>query len=89
MSALQEIDYANLENDYAQVMLDINDRKVELSILEKSRDDQNNELNEKNNIISNSVKEIAKRMLVIQNKQSVLNMQNKKIVQLIADMGVS
>ncbi|XP_078257419.1 coiled-coil domain-containing protein 40 isoform X3 [Rhinoraja longicauda] len=82
-----EIEYANLENDYAQVMLDINDRKVELSIMQKSLVDQNSELNEKNSVISNSEKEIVKRILVIQNKQSVLNMQNKKIAQFIADMG--
>ncbi|XP_069786181.1 coiled-coil domain-containing protein 40 isoform X2 [Narcine bancroftii] len=82
-----EIEYANTEKDYAQGILDMNDRKVELSILCKVLEEQNNELNEKNKVISLSEKEIAKRMLVIQNKQSVLNMQNKKIAQLITEMG--
>ncbi|XP_051889173.1 coiled-coil domain-containing protein 40 isoform X3 [Pristis pectinata] len=82
-----EIEYASTENDYAQITLDINDRKVELSRLQKTLKDQFDELNEKNKVISLSEKEIAKRMLVIQNKQSVLNMQNKKIAQLIAEMG--
>ncbi|XP_072882258.1 coiled-coil domain-containing protein 40 isoform X1 [Hemitrygon akajei] len=82
-----ETEYANTENDYAQIILDINDKKVELRILQKTLKDQLNELNDKNKVVSLSEKEIAKRLLVIQNKQSVLNMQNKKIAQLITEMG--
>ncbi|XP_072098082.1 coiled-coil domain-containing protein 40 isoform X2 [Mobula birostris] len=82
-----EIEYANTEKDYAQIILDINDRKLELRILQKTLKDQLNELNDKNKVVSLSEKEIAKRILVIQNKQSVLNIQNKKIAQLITEMG--
>ncbi|XP_067914336.1 coiled-coil domain-containing protein 40 [Heterodontus francisci] len=82
-----EIDYAKTENEYAQINLEMNDSKVELSRLQKTLQEQDNELNEKNKIVSLSEREIAKRLLAIQNKQSILNMHNKKIAQLIADMG--
>ncbi|GCC25233.1 hypothetical protein chiPu_0003641 [Chiloscyllium punctatum] len=82
-----EIDYAKTENEYAQINLEMNDRKAELTTLQKILQEQYNELTEKNNVISLSEKEIAKRLLAIQNKQSVLNMHNKRIAQLIAEMG--
>ncbi|XP_038633126.1 coiled-coil domain-containing protein 40 isoform X1 [Scyliorhinus canicula] len=82
-----EIDYAKTENEFAQISLDMNDRNGELSILQKTLQEQHHELNEKNQVVSLCEKEIAKRLLSIQNKQSVLNMHNKKIAQLIAEMG--
>ncbi|XP_067860206.1 coiled-coil domain-containing protein 40 isoform X2 [Heptranchias perlo] len=82
-----EIDYAKTENDYAQINLEMNDCKTELSMLQKTLQEQDNKLNEKNKIISLSEKEIAKRILAIQNKQSILNLHNKKIAQLTAEMG--
>ncbi|XP_060700886.1 coiled-coil domain-containing protein 40 [Hemiscyllium ocellatum] len=82
-----EIDYAKTENEYAQINLEMNDRKAELTTLQKTLQEQYNELTEKNKVISLSEKEIAKRLLAIQNKQSVLNMHNKRIAQLIAEMG--
>uniref|UniRef100_UPI00398EA058 coiled-coil domain-containing protein 40 isoform X2 n=1 Tax=Pristiophorus japonicus TaxID=55135 RepID=UPI00398EA058 len=82
-----EIDYAKSENDYAQINLDINESKAELSMLQKILNEQHIELNEKNKVITLSEKDIAKRMLVIQNKQSVLNSHNKKIAQLRAEQG--
>ncbi|XP_078427175.1 coiled-coil domain-containing protein 40 isoform X3 [Cetorhinus maximus] len=82
-----EIDYAKTENEFAQISLEMNDRKAELSRLQKTLHEQHNELNEKNRVVSLSEKEIAKRLLSIQNKQSVLNILNKKIAQLIAEMG--
>ncbi|GCB80545.1 hypothetical protein scyTo_0016244, partial [Scyliorhinus torazame] len=82
-----EIDYAKTENEFAQISLDMNDRNGELSMLQKTLQEQHHELNEKNQVVSLCEKEIAKRLLSIQNKQSVLNMHNKKIAQLIAEMG--
>ncbi|XP_041073015.1 coiled-coil domain-containing protein 40 isoform X2 [Carcharodon carcharias] len=82
-----EIDYAKTENEFAQINLEMNDRKAELSRLQKTLHEQHNELNEKNRVVSLSEKEIAKRLLSIQNKQSVLNIHNKKIAQLIAELG--
>ncbi|XP_078081715.1 coiled-coil domain-containing protein 40 [Mustelus asterias] len=82
-----EIDYAKTENEFAQINLETNDKKAELTRLQKTLQEQHHELNEKNRVVSLSEKEIAKRLLSIQNKQSVLNMHNKKIAQLIAEMG--
>uniref|UniRef100_A0A4W3JTE2 Coiled-coil domain 40 molecular ruler complex subunit n=1 Tax=Callorhinchus milii TaxID=7868 RepID=A0A4W3JTE2_CALMI len=86
-SYLQVVDYAKMENDYAQTTLEINYVKSRLSMLQVTLDKQDKELAERNHVIQCSEKEITKRILIVQNKQSVLNIFNKKIAQLLAERG--
>ncbi|XP_042198455.1 coiled-coil domain-containing protein 40 [Callorhinchus milii] len=81
------VDYAKMENDYAQTTLEINYVKSRLSMLQVTLDKQDKELAERNHVIQCSEKEITKRILIVQNKQSVLNIFNKKIAQLLAERG--
>uniref|UniRef100_A0A8D0GY41 Coiled-coil domain 40 molecular ruler complex subunit n=1 Tax=Sphenodon punctatus TaxID=8508 RepID=A0A8D0GY41_SPHPU len=76
-----------LENDMAQATLDITRTSCRLNMLQKTLSELDKEMNNINDMISRSETEIAKRSLLIERKQGVINLFNKKMEMMISQRG--
>lgn len=80
--------FIKVENDTAQTALDITNTTCNLNMLEKILSDIDKEMDGINNQINHSETEIAKRNLLIERKQGVINLYNKKLEMMISQLGV-
>uniref|UniRef100_A0A8D0H255 Coiled-coil domain 40 molecular ruler complex subunit n=1 Tax=Sphenodon punctatus TaxID=8508 RepID=A0A8D0H255_SPHPU len=74
-------------NDMAQATLDITRTSCRLNMLQKTLSELDKEMNNINDMISRSETEIAKRSLLIERKQGVINLFNKKMEMMISQRG--
>ncbi|XP_051792457.1 coiled-coil domain-containing protein 40 isoform X1 [Erpetoichthys calabaricus] len=82
-----EIEVSKVENEIAQMTLEANSTNLKLTLLQKMLAEMNQEIQSKNEMISRNENEIAKRVIVIERKQSAINLLNKKIEQIAASTG--
>ncbi|KAJ6658502.1 hypothetical protein lerEdw1_020057 [Lerista edwardsae] len=82
-----EMQFIKVENDTAQTALDITNTTCNLNMLEKILSDMDKEMDGINNQINHSETEIAKRNLLIERKQGVINLYNKKLEMIISQLG--
>ncbi|XP_029455039.1 coiled-coil domain-containing protein 40 isoform X2 [Rhinatrema bivittatum] len=75
----QELEFSKVENDMAQVSLEINYTNSRMSMLQKTLSQLDQEVQSIHELISCSENEIAKRMIIIQHKQNAINLLTKKI----------
>lgn len=79
---------AKIDNEIAKSRLDILQTETLNERLDNDVARLHNEIEDKNRIISRSEAEIKKRVLVIEQKQGLMDIYNKKVEQLIEKAGV-
>ncbi|XP_041075699.1 coiled-coil domain-containing protein 40 [Polyodon spathula] len=82
-----ELQLTKLENDLGQVTLETNNSNMRLSSLQKTLAALDKEMQHKHELISRSESEIAKCCIMIERKQSTINLYNKKIDNIQAKTG--
>ncbi|XP_053903334.1 coiled-coil domain-containing protein 40 isoform X2 [Malaclemys terrapin pileata] len=82
-----ELHFSKVENDTAQVILDTTHTNCRLSMLQKTFSELDKEMKNINDLINRSENEIAKRNLLIEHKQGVVNLFNKKMEMMISQLG--
>ncbi|KAM4691865.1 coiled-coil domain-containing protein 40 [Rhinophrynus dorsalis] len=82
-----EINYSKLENETAQISLEINQSLSRIQALHKTLAELDKNIRSTNELISHSQGEIAKRTLAIERKQSTINLLSKQIDSTIALIG--
>lgn len=80
--------FSKVDNDTAQVALDITHANCRLSTLQKTLSELEKETKTINDLVSHSEIEIAKRNQLIERKQGVINLYNKKMETMISQLGV-
>ena len=89
VSSSQETQVAQVENEISKEMLEVSHTKSRTERLSMILDELDEEIKQKNEIISKSEAEIVKRNAVIERKQGVIDQYNKKLEQMIQQAGVS
>ena len=84
----QEAARAKVENEISRDTLDLSHTLTRVEHLRKSMKELDQEIHEKNEIISRSENEIVKRNAVIERKQGLIDQYNKKIEAIISSQGV-
>ena len=79
---------AEVENEISQETLEIANVRARIERLNKICQDLDNQIAQKNDIISRSDAEIVKRNAVIERKQNIIDQFNKKLEQMISKAGV-
>ncbi|XP_044839214.1 coiled-coil domain-containing protein 40 isoform X2 [Mauremys mutica] len=82
-----ELHFSKVENDTAQVILDTTHTNCRLAMLQKTFSELDKEMKNINDLINRSENEIAKRNLLIERKQGVVNLFNKKMELMISQLG--
>ncbi|XP_037770429.1 coiled-coil domain-containing protein 40 isoform X1 [Chelonia mydas] len=82
-----ELHFSKVENDTAQVILDTTHTNCRLSMLQKTFSALDKEMKNINDLINRSENEISKRNLLIERKQGVINLFNKKMEMTISQLG--
>uniref|UniRef100_A0A8C4WJG6 Coiled-coil domain 40 molecular ruler complex subunit n=1 Tax=Gopherus evgoodei TaxID=1825980 RepID=A0A8C4WJG6_9SAUR len=82
-----ELHFSKVENDTAQVILDTTHTNCRLAMLQKTFSELDKEMKNINDLINRSENEIAKRNLLIERKQGVVNLFNKKMEMMISQLG--
>ncbi|KAM9296668.1 coiled-coil domain-containing protein 40 [Gastrophryne carolinensis] len=82
-----EIDYSKIENETAQVQLEINHSSSRIKALQKTLDELEKKIQDTNELISHSQSEIAKRTIAIERKQANINLYSKQIESTLAQIG--
>ncbi|XP_075760219.1 coiled-coil domain-containing protein 40 isoform X2 [Pelodiscus sinensis] len=82
-----ELHFSKVENEAAQIILDITHTGCRLSVLRKTFSELDKEMKRLNDLISCSESEIAKRNLLIERKQGLINLSNKKMDLMISQLG--
>ncbi|KYO37331.1 coiled-coil domain-containing protein 40 [Alligator mississippiensis] len=82
-----EMHFSKVDNDTAQVALDITHTNCRLSTLQKTLSELEKETKTINDLVSHSEIEIAKRNQLIERKQGVINLYNKKMETMISQLG--
>ncbi len=80
---------AEVENTIARNALDTSNVKARTERLKKILQGLDDEIRQKNDIISKSENEIIKRNAVIERKQNLIDQFNKKLEHMITSAGVS
>ncbi|XP_075760222.1 coiled-coil domain-containing protein 40 isoform X5 [Pelodiscus sinensis] len=83
----EELHFSKVENEAAQIILDITHTGCRLSVLRKTFSELDKEMKRLNDLISCSESEIAKRNLLIERKQGLINLSNKKMDLMISQLG--
>ena len=78
-----------MENDISRDTLEASNIRTRIERLQKILDGLDDEIANKNDIISRSEAEIIKRNAVIERKQGVIDQYNKKLEHMISSAGVS
>ncbi|KAM8945657.1 coiled-coil domain-containing protein 40 [Pelodytes ibericus] len=82
-----EIDFSKMENDTAQVQLEINNSSSQIKALKRMLAELDKNIQSTNEMISRSQSEIAKRTIAIERKQATINLFSKQIESTIAQIG--
>ncbi|XP_048347472.1 coiled-coil domain-containing protein 40 isoform X2 [Sphaerodactylus townsendi] len=82
-----DIQFAKVENDAAQISLDITNTNCSLNTLQKTLAELDKEMDEMNGQVNHSESEIARRNLLIGRKQGIINLYNKKLEIMISQLG--
>ncbi|KAJ1129046.1 hypothetical protein NDU88_007417 [Pleurodeles waltl] len=82
-----EADIFKIENETAQMALEVTQVNARLNMLRKTLDDLDKEMQDINQLITHSQNEIAKRVLLIERKQVTINVFSKQIDTAIANFG--
>ncbi|XP_067403312.1 coiled-coil domain-containing protein 40 isoform X2 [Emydura macquarii macquarii] len=82
-----ELHFSKVENDTAQVILDTTHTNCRLNMLQKTLSELDKEMKNINDLINRSESEITKRNLLIERKQGVVNLFNKKMEMMISQLG--
>lgn len=85
----QESQVAMVENTISKDMLEAANTRTRVERLQKVMTSLDEEIAQKNEIISRSETEMNKRNAQIERKQGIIDQYNKKLEQLIASTGVS
>ena len=80
---------ATVENDIARDTLEASNIRTHIERLQRITDGLDEEIANKNDIISKSEAEIVKRNAIIERKQGVIDQYNKKLEHMISSAGVS
>ena len=79
---------AEVENEISQETLETANVRARIERLNKICLDLDNQIAQKNDIISHSEAEIVKRNAIIERKQNIIDQFNKKLEQMISKAGV-
>ncbi|KAG8565046.1 hypothetical protein GDO81_012688 [Engystomops pustulosus] len=82
-----EIDYTKIENETAQVQLELNHSLSRIQTLQRTLSELDKKIETTNELISRSQGEIAKRTIAIERKQASINLYSKQIEATLADIG--
>ncbi|XP_062447645.1 coiled-coil domain-containing protein 40 isoform X3 [Rhea pennata] len=82
-----ELHFSKVENDTAQIILNATHTNCRLTILQKTLSELDKEIKNIHALISRSESEIAKRSLMIENKQGVINQCNKRLEVILSQLG--
>ncbi|XP_053308820.1 coiled-coil domain-containing protein 40 [Spea bombifrons] len=82
-----EIEFAKVENDTAQVQLEINHSSSQIKSLQRTLAELEKNIQNTNDLISRSQSEIAKRTIAIERKQATINLFSKQIESTVAQIG--
>uniref|UniRef100_A0A8C6ZMF2 Coiled-coil domain-containing protein 40 n=1 Tax=Nothoprocta perdicaria TaxID=30464 RepID=A0A8C6ZMF2_NOTPE len=82
-----DLHFSKVENDTAQIILNATHTNCQLEALQKTLSDLDKEIRNIHDLINRSESEIAKRSLLIENKQGVINLNNKRLDMLLSQLG--
>ncbi|NWX91088.1 CCD40 protein, partial [Nothoprocta ornata] len=82
-----DLHFSKVENDTAQIILNATHTNCQLAALQKTLSDLDKEIKNIHDLINRSESEIAKRSLLIENKQGVINLNNKRLDMLLSQLG--
>lgn len=82
-----EIDYTKMENETAQVQLELNHSSSRIQALQRTLAELDKKIENTNDVISHSQSEIAKRTIAIERKQASINLYSKQIETTLAEIG--
>ncbi|XP_063816816.1 coiled-coil domain-containing protein 40 isoform X2 [Pseudophryne corroboree] len=82
-----ELEYSKMENETAQVQLEINHSSSHVQTLQRNVAELEKKIQATNELISRSQSEIAKRTIAIERKQSNINLYSKQIESTLAQIG--
>lgn len=79
---------SKIDGDIAQATLDITNTNCKIDMHKKTLGELDKEVNRFNELITNSESEIARRTILIERKQSLINFFNKQLEQMVSELGV-
>ncbi|NXA43468.1 CCD40 protein, partial [Eudromia elegans] len=82
-----ELHFSKVENDTAQIILNATHTNCQLTTLQKTLSDLDKEIKNIHDLISRSESEITKRSLLIEHKQGVINLNNKRLDMILSQLG--
>ncbi|NXD16666.1 CCD40 protein, partial [Nothocercus nigrocapillus] len=82
-----ELHFSKVENDTAQIILNATQTNCQLTTFQKTLSELDKEIKNIHDLISRSESEIAKRSLLIENKQGVINLNNKRLDMILSQLG--
>lgn len=77
-----------MENETAQVQLELNHSSSRIQALQRTLAELDKKIENTNDVISHSQSEIAKRTIAIERKQASINLYSKQIETTLAEIGV-
>ncbi|XP_005070245.1 coiled-coil domain-containing protein 40 isoform X2 [Mesocricetus auratus] len=78
---------SKLDGDIAQATLDITNTSCKVDMHKKTLAEMDKEVKRLNDLITNSESEIARRTILIERKQSLINFFNKQLEQMVSVLG--
>lgn len=88
LSAVQVTHLSKIDGDIAQATLDITHTNCRLEAHRETLAELDKEVQKVNELISNSESEIARRTILIERKQGLINTLNKELEQMVSEIGV-
>ncbi|XP_075702430.1 coiled-coil domain-containing protein 40 [Rhinoderma darwinii] len=82
-----EIDYTKMENEAAQVQLELNHSSSHIQALQRTLAELDKKTEMTNELISRSQSEISKRTIAIERRQASINLYSKQIETTLAEIG--
>lgn len=79
---------SKLDGDIAQATLDITNTNCKVDMHKATLAEMDKEVKRLNDLITNSESEIARRTILIERKQSLINFFNKQLEQMVSVLGV-
>ncbi|XP_021033885.1 coiled-coil domain-containing protein 40 isoform X2 [Mus caroli] len=78
---------SKIDGDIAQATLDITNTNCKIDMHKKTLGELDKEVKRFNDLITNSESEIARRTILIERKQSLINFFNKQLEQMVSELG--
>jgi hypothetical protein len=79
---------SKINGDIAQTTLDITNTSCRMDMHHKTLAELDQEVKRVNELITNSENEIARRTILIERKQGLINLSNKQLEQMVSELGV-